>query len=228
MTPVPGGGGAGGEVRNEPEAPIITRRPQSTNPSPFCPHLVCLFLLQRPRSLAPTDPPGSCRLSAALHVSLPEAETQQRAPHSALDCKSKATPAMLPAEFLSFQALIYIHIYIFCEPIGNSQRFNVNAQGFISVPKRSPTLSTLSPSPPPCSVQAVLLLLSRAPSTATHHPITCVPSGCTSSVLCCTPHVARSHPLNMYLTRPGMIRRGLLFVSLFVRTTNCSYFYSRF
>lgn len=55
VTPVPGGGGAGVEVRNQPEAPIITRRPQSTNPSPFCPHLVCLFLLKRPRSLAPAD-----------------------------------------------------------------------------------------------------------------------------------------------------------------------------
>lgn len=121
VTPVPGGGGAGGEVRNEPAAPIITRRPQSTNPSPFCPHLVCLFLLNRPRSLALTDPPGSCRLSAALHVSLPEAETQQRAPHSALDCKSKTTPAILPAEFLSFQTLIHMHIYIYIFYVNRSE-----------------------------------------------------------------------------------------------------------
>ncbi|KAJ4929640.1 hypothetical protein JOQ06_018663, partial [Pogonophryne albipinna] len=34
VTPVPGGGGAGGEVRKEPETPTITRRAKSTNPSP--------------------------------------------------------------------------------------------------------------------------------------------------------------------------------------------------
>ncbi len=34
VTPVPGGGGAGGEVRKEPETPTINRRAKSTNPSP--------------------------------------------------------------------------------------------------------------------------------------------------------------------------------------------------
>lgn len=34
VTPVPGGGGAGGEVRKEPVTPTITRRAKSTNPSP--------------------------------------------------------------------------------------------------------------------------------------------------------------------------------------------------
>lgn len=53
VTPVPGGGGAGGEVRKEPKTPTITGRAKSTNPSPsvltlsvcYSPN-VCADLLQ--------------------------------------------------------------------------------------------------------------------------------------------------------------------------------------
>lgn len=34
VTPVPGGRGAGGEVRKKPKTPTITRRAKSTSPSP--------------------------------------------------------------------------------------------------------------------------------------------------------------------------------------------------
>lgn len=44
VTPIPGAGGAGGEVRKEPGTLTITRRAKSTNLSPYVLTLcVCLF-----------------------------------------------------------------------------------------------------------------------------------------------------------------------------------------
>lgn len=87
VTPVPGGGGEGGEVRKEPEAPTITRRAKSTNPSPSVLTLCVCSSPKCPCSLAPTSL-ALCRLSTALHILLTEAET---------------TPAMLPADLFSIQ-----------------------------------------------------------------------------------------------------------------------------
>lgn len=74
VTPVPGGEGAGGEVRKEPETPTISRRAKSTTQT--CPHLVCLLFPKRPFS------PALMSLQfvdyIALHMLLPE-ETQQTA-----------------------------------------------------------------------------------------------------------------------------------------------------
>lgn len=65
VTPIPGGGGAGGEVRKEPETPTITRRAKSTKP--FCFHLVCLLPPPQLSVLTCADePPDACTLST-LH-----------------------------------------------------------------------------------------------------------------------------------------------------------------
>lgn len=76
VTPVPGGGGAGGEVRKEPETPTTLEEHQ---PKPFCPHLVCLLFPKCPCSLALTSLQmlALCRLSTVLHILITEAETQQ-------------------------------------------------------------------------------------------------------------------------------------------------------
>lgn len=60
VTPVPGGGGAGGEVRKELETLIITRRAKSTNPSPsvftlcvcYPPKCLCSLALMSHQMLA--------------------------------------------------------------------------------------------------------------------------------------------------------------------------------
>ncbi len=83
VTPVPGGGGAGGEVRKEPDTPTITRRAKSTNPSPSVLTLcVCFSPIVRAHC---SDEPAPCRLSTALHTcSLKQRHSK---PHTRFDCK---------------------------------------------------------------------------------------------------------------------------------------------
>jgi len=64
VTPVPGGGGAGGEVRTEPETLIITRRAKSTKALLSSP---CVSVTPQLSVLTCSDEPSDACTLLALH-----------------------------------------------------------------------------------------------------------------------------------------------------------------